>query len=218
VLVTFIAVVFLGAGGAALWADRFQRDAGFATTDAHDFATAGSAVVTKPTDLGTTGTEWLYAPGLLGEVRIRVTPDDPNSVLFVGIGPSRDVARYLTGVNHTVISDYWTETLRQESGDAPASAPETQGFWVASASGPGAQTLTWNPKNGSWSVVVMRADGRPGIDVRADLGARFPALPWVGLGVLIAGLVFAAGGVLLLAGAFRRHGTAPSSAAAVGIA
>lgn len=205
VLVAFIAVVFLGAGGTALWADRFQRESGFATTDVHRFTTTGSALVTKPTDLGTHGIEWLYAPDVLGDIRIRVTPADPNAVLFIGIGPSSDVARYLAAVNHTVISDYWTETLRDESGGTSIAAPETQTFWVATATGAGAQNLTWNPENGSWSVVVMNADGRAGIDVRADLGARFPALPWVGLGVLLAGLIFAAGGLLLLAGALRRR-------------
>ena len=91
-------------------------------------------------------------------------------MVFVGIGPSADVDRYLAGVNHTVISDFWTETLRQESGGATTSVPSSQGFWVASSSGAGARNLKWNPDDGSWTVVVMNADGQPGIDVRADLG------------------------------------------------
>ena len=49
----------------------------------------------------------------------------------------------------------------------------------------------------------MNADGRHGIDVGADLGAKLPAVPWIGLGVLIAGAVFLAGGGLLIAGAIR---------------
>src|SRR5262249_15297634 len=93
-----------------------------------------------------------------------------------------------------------------ESGGAPASAPGTQDFWVASSTGPGARTLTWVPADGSWTVVVMNADGGPGIDVQADLGARIPALPWIGVGLLVAGAVFAAGGALLVAGATRRRG------------
>jgi len=133
-------------------------------------------------------------------------------VVFVGIGPSADVDRYLAGVNHTVISDFWTETLRQESGGATTSVPSSQGFWVASSSGAGARNLKWNPDDGSWTVVVMNADGQPGIDVRADLGARFPALPWIGLGLLIAGAVLAVGGVLLIRGALRQHGSSAMTA------
>jgi hypothetical protein len=206
VLVALVALVFLGGGGTVFWAQLTQREGGYATTDVHDFSTAGSALVTTPTDLGTSGTGWLYAPNLLGEVRIRVTPVNPDAVLFVGIGPSADVDRFLAGVNHTVISDFWTETLREESGGASASAPGSQNFWVASSSGAGARTLTWNPDDGSWTVVVMNADGSPAIDVRADLGARFPALPWIGLGLLVAGVVFAIGGALLISRAIRHSG------------
>jgi hypothetical protein len=206
-LLVLVALVFLGGGGTALWADRTQRDAGYATTDVHAFSTAGSALATVRTELGSAGTGWLYAPGLLGEVRIRVTPVSPSSALFVGIGPSADVDRYLAGVDRTVITDFWTESVQVEGGGAPASAPGTQGFWVASSTGPGARTLTWDPADGSWTVVVMNADGGPGIDVRADLGARIPALPWIAVGVLAAGAVFAVGGALLIAGAIRRRGT-----------
>ena len=203
-LLVLVAFVFLGSGGTVLWADRTQRDADYVTSDVHEFSTAGSALATERTELGSAGTGWLYAPGLLGEVRIRVTPVSPDEELFVGIGPSADVDRYLAGVNHTVVSDFWTDTVEAVSGGAPASAPGAQDFWVASATGPGAQTLTWDPADGSWTVVVMNADGRPGIDVRADLGARVPALPWIAIGVLAAGAVFAAGGALLIAGAIRR--------------
>jgi len=212
VLVALIALVFLGGGGTVLWAHFTQREGSFATTDVHQFSTAGSALATTPTDLGSSGTGWLYAPNLLGDVRIRVTPANPDSVLFVGIGPSADVGHYLAGANHTVISDFWTETLREESGGATVSAPASQGFWVASSSGPGARTLTWNPADGSRTIVVMNADGQPGIDVRADLGARFPALPWIGLGLLIAGAVFAVGGALLIRGALRHHGMSAATA------
>jgi hypothetical protein len=51
----------------------------------------------------------------------------------------------------------------------------------------------------------MNADGRPGVDIGADLGARMPALRWIALGLLVAGAVFMAGGVLLIVGAIRRR-------------
>lgn len=49
----------------------------------------------------------------------------------------------------------------------------------------------------------MNADGRPGIDVGADLGARIPAARWIGVGLLAAGVILVAGGALLIAGAIR---------------
>jgi hypothetical protein len=51
----------------------------------------------------------------------------------------------------------------------------------------------------------MNADGRPGVDIEADLAARAPALPWIALGLLVGGVVFMAGGGLLIVGAIRRR-------------
>lgn len=204
VLLFLVGLVLLGAGGTGLWANLTQRDAGYVTTDAHQFSSAGSALATVRTDLGTAGVGWLYAPGLLDRVRIRVTPINASAPLFVGIGPSADVDRYLAGVNHTVIAEFFADKVEAVAGGPPGSAPGTQSFWVASDSGPGARTLVWDSSAGSWTVVVMNADGRPGISVAADLGARMPALWWIAVGVLAGGAVFAAGGALLIIDVIRR--------------
>ena len=200
-LLVLLSLVLLGSGGTALWADRTQRDAGYATTDVHRFSTSGAALATVSTELGSAGFGWLYSPALLDKVRIRVTPTTSGPPLFVGIGPSADVDRYLTGVDHTVITDFWGEETEGVEGGPPASAPETQDFWAASTTGSGPQTLVWDPADGSWTVVVMNADGRPGIDVGTDLGAKVPALPWIAVGVLALGALLLAGGALLIVGA-----------------
>ena len=218
-LLALISLVLLGAGGTGLWADRTQREGGYVTTDVHEFSTSGAALATVSTELGSAGAGWLYAPGLLDKVRIRVTPASASPPLFVGIAPSTDVDRYLTGVNHTIINEFWEEKTEAVAGGAPAAAPGTQDFWVASSTGPGARTVEWEPTDGSWTVVVMNADGRPGINVSADLGARIPAVLWIALGVLIAGAIFLAGGVLLIAGAIRgRRASQASTAGAEGSA
>ena len=202
-LLVLLSLALLGGGGTGLWADRTQRDAGYVTTDVHKFSTFGAALATESTHLGSPGVGWLYSPGLLGKVRIRVTPVDPGSVLFVGIGPSADVDRYLAGVKRTVISEFFEDKAQAVDGGPVQSPPETKDFWVASATGPGAQTLKWDPANGSWTVVVMNADGRPAIDVSTDLGARMTAVLWIAVGLLAAGAIFLAGGALLIAGAIR---------------
>jgi hypothetical protein len=205
VLLALVALVLLGAGGTALWGDLTQREGGYVTTGVHHFTASGSALSTEKTDLGSAGVGWLYAPGLLDKVRIRVTPASPDSLLFVGIGRSTDVDRYLAGVNHTVISDFRGDKAETVSGNADVSAPGKQGFWVASSTGPGARTLVWKPADGSWTVVAMNANGRPGIDIGADVGARVPALVWVAIGLLVAGVVFMTGAGLLIGGAIRRR-------------
>ena len=93
-------------------------------------------------------------------------------------------------------------------GGPPSAAPGTQDFWVASDSGPGARSVEWEPTDGTWTVVVMHAEGRPGISIGADLGASMPALPWIAIGILIAGAVLLTGGVLLVWGAIGRRSPA----------
>ena len=203
VLVGLVAVVLLGAGGTALWATWTQRDDGYITTDPHAFSTAGSAVVTERAGLGSAGTGWLYSPSLLDEVRIRVTPLSQSASLFVGIGPSADVDRYLAGIGHTLVSDFWTGTVEPISGATSIAAPGTQDFWAVSDSGSGPRAVTWEPTEGSWTVVVMNANGAPGVDVRADIGATMPAVVWIGLGLLVVGAIFLAGAVLLVVGSIR---------------
>jgi hypothetical protein len=204
-LLVLVSLVLLGGGGTGMWAYLAKRDAGYVTTGVHKFSTAGSALATKPTHLGSAGVGWLYSPTLLGKVRIRVTPANAGPPLFVGIARSKDADRYLTGVNRTVINDFWDNQVEPVHGGRVTAAPATQHFWVASSNGAGARSLTWKPADGRWTVVVMNADGRPGLDVGADLGARPPALPWIALGLLVAGVVFMAGGVLLIVGAIRRR-------------
>ena len=210
-VLAFVSLGFLSAGGAMLWYDLTRRDAGYVTTGVHEFSTAGSALTTERTDLGSNGIGWLYAPALLDKIRIRVRPHGTDSAVFVGIGPTADVDRYLAGVDHTLITDFWGDRVKPIGGGPVASPPGAQDFWVASADGHGPQTLVWDAANGSWTVVVMNPDGRPGVDVGADLGASMPALPWVGLGGLLVGGVFAFAGVVLIVGAVRRSRTGRSA-------
>jgi membrane protease YdiL (CAAX protease family) len=209
-LFVLVALALLGAGGTGVWADRTQREAGYVTTGVHDFSTTGAAVATEATSLGAPGVDWLYTPSLLGKVRIRVTPARSRSAVFVGIGPSASVDHYLAGVHHTLVSDFFRDKTQTIAGRLPRSAPGRQRFWVASATGTGAQTIRWEPTKGSWSVVVMNANGKPGIAVGADLGARMPAVLWIAIGLLLGGAVFMAGGVLLIASAFPRNSTSTS--------
>ena len=211
VLLMLVSLVLLGGAGTGLWLEATQRDGGYVTTDAHTFSSDGAALATRTTKLGSAGWGWLYSPGLLGKVRIRITPAQTDVPLFVGIARSADAGRYLAGVRHTVISEFFDNKVEPVDGGLPRSAPGTQHFWVASDSGRGARTVLWKPASGSWTVVVMNADASPGVDVRADLGARMPAVPWISAGLLAAGVVFLAGGVLLSLRATRGQRDRPAT-------
>src|SRR4029453_17198201 len=110
---------------------------------------------------------------LLGTVRIRSESERP---VFVGSAREADVADYLDGVEHAVVTEIGEEPEYSErQGDAPEGPPADQTFWAASATGAGEQTLEWEPEDGSWNVVVMNADASRG--VAAGLGNRAGADP-----------------------------------------
>ena len=196
-----VSLGLFGAGGTGVWA-LFQRDGSYVTTDVHHFSTGGAALVTDPVNMGSSGTGWLY--DLLGKIRIRVTPESSGQATFVGIGPSSAVDGYLAGVNHTTISDYWSNETQNVAGSQVATPPEQQNFWVATSSGQGTRNLVWDASSGSWTAVVMNLDGRSGINVGSDLGAEIPGLPWITLGLMVGGAIFLAGGTLLVVFAIRR--------------
>jgi hypothetical protein len=212
------AVATLAGGGALLWLDQTKRDAdGYFSTGTHRFASQARAIATDDLDLDVGDAGWLLDDGRFGTIRIEATGTDPAKPLFVGIAPRSAVVAYLDGVRwdrvENVDFDPFRLDLAHHEGGAPAAAPGSQSFWVASTSGPGDRTLTWDVSSGKWAVVVMNADGSPGVDVELAAGAKVGFLLPISGGLLGAGaiLVLLAGGLVLLAGRTTPPGEAPGS-------
>lgn len=202
-----LALVSLGlmaGGGAMLWADQVLRDDdGYLTSPVRALSTGQYAIRSERIDLGDSGPEvgGAVPDRLLGDVRLRATPTTEDAVLFVGVGPTAQVSAYLSAVGYATVTDLslGTATYREHTGGAPESPPAEQGFWAATATGMGTQTLTWQPQRGQWTLVVMNADGSPGIAVSADIGAEAPFLGWLSVLLLVAGLVLlVVGGVVIV--------------------
>jgi hypothetical protein len=123
---------------------------------------------------------------LLGEAKLTATAESGKPV-FLGIAPTSRARAYLAGVEHATVMDLADRdpVYRTTGGSPPAAAPAQMDFWVTQSSGPGAQQITWPVENGDWTVIVMNADGSPGVTVEAAAGAEVPALPWV-IGILLA--------------------------------
>jgi hypothetical protein len=180
----------LAGGGIALVFDQTQRDAsGYLMTDSTAYSTDTYALVSDSYRTGAAG-DRVVARDMLGTVRIRTRSAQP---VFVGIGSAAAVDTYLAGVRRDVATrfDAAHSDFRQYSGGAPAAGPATKHFWAAQTVGSAIQTLSWSPRNGDWRIVVMNANGSAGVHADLALGARFPHLLWIGIGVL-------AGGALLL--------------------
>jgi Domain of unknown function (DUF4389) len=213
----------LVAGGALLWADTTQREDGLLWSADAEVSSDRYAVTTGDLALGGEGLDWVV-DDLLGTVRLQATPVRPDDELFVGVGRTADVARYLDGVGHSVLDEIGgdgvpsdTVTTRDVPGEAPAAAPGEAGIWEASAAGAGTRELDWRPADGDWTLVLMRADGAAGVSAEVAVAAPVPGLTWIAVVLLLAGVVLAAGGTALVVLGVHRAATTPLPADGVRI-
>jgi hypothetical protein len=211
-LLTLLAVGLLAGGGVVMWADRTQRDAEGYLSESHGYQTSTYALTVEGINLGDTGApKWALPSKWLGTVRIRVTPVNPNDHVFVGIAKTSAEQRYLKGVGHAEITDFGsTHVSTTNLGGAPSMRPTRSHIWTVSASGAGPQAVRWQTQAGSWSVVVMNANGSRGVAVVANAGATVPSLIWIASGLLIAGGLVLMLAILFLAIGLRRPKPAPS--------
>ena len=204
-LAGLVAVLFLAAGGAALYADG-QKDDGWFTTSEARFSTDTRALATESLDLDLDTLGAVGGDGLAGQARLQVTSAAGGPV-FVGIAPTEDVERYLAGTEHATLTDLDTSPFRATTETVPGARtpadPAAQDIWSASTSGTGTQSLEWDIEEGDWSALVMNADGSPGVDVQASAGADASFLKPLGLGLLGGALVLSFLAAVLVARAVR---------------
>lgn len=211
-LLTIIAAPFLLTGAGLTVAAGAQAASGgaFATPERR-FVTPTAALKTDEIEVGSKTARAGDPKSDLGElatVKIVVRAADPRVPLFVGIGPKAQVESYLRGTLHEefVSADLspFTPVFRRLPGTPAVTVPPSrQRFWVASSSGSGTRTLTWDKTGGAWSVVVMRLDGGPGVDARASIGLRFGFLVPAALVTLAVGTAPLAWAIVVR----RRRGT-----------
>ena len=189
---------------AAVWVHNANTDsAGYIVTGGDRVQTVTHAFTSHELDVDS-DFDWVLDRG--PELRISAESAAP---LFVGIAPTEDVERYLAGVEHDEVTDFDVDPFalatERRAGVVEPADPGAQGFWAASVEGTGAQTLDWDGERGGMSIVVMNADGSPGVDAELTLGAHIPHLTWIGLGSGIAGGLLA-----ILAGLLVYLGVRPA--------
>jgi hypothetical protein len=194
-----VALALLAGGGVAVWGLSQRDGSGYFTTGSHRISTESYAFASDSLDIGPD------TPGGIGEfatVRIQAVSARP---VFIGVGHTGDVARYLAQVEHAQVTAFDTDpfelTEHRIAGTAQPSAPAGKNLWRVQASGTGTQTITWPVEKGRWSAVVMNADGSRDVSIALRIGARVPALKWIAIGLLTGGgLLLLVGGSLIYAG------------------
>jgi hypothetical protein len=202
-----LGAIVLAAGGTAIWADTSERDSkGYFSANAHQYQTDTRAIATESITVGSYVPTWLA-----GKVRLDVSGEKP---LFVGVAPKATVDAYLARIEHTEATDLdldpFKVTYVDHAGTIDPGRPARELFWAASVSGT-STPLAWKLRSGTWSIVVMNADGSPGVAATIGVGVKVPALLWTGIGLtLFGGALLAAAGLMFAARsrAYRRAGAA----------
>jgi hypothetical protein len=202
-LVAGIVAALVGFGAAAAGAGLLwvHGGDGYVESPTWTLETDAVAVTAEEIELvAPTADDWWWEWSQRPDIQIDVASDD--APVFVGVGPRAEVAEYLRGVPRSEIVRLrapWEDTAyRQVPGGAMPQPPGDQEFWVARTEGTGAQQLTWRAEPGMWALVVMNADGQPGVSVDASAAVQADVLLPLGLAVLIGGLVLLLAGVALV--------------------
>ena len=207
VVLVLAAAALLG-GGAVIAADATQRDSdGYYASGVETLTTPTHALVSNGLDVGTDGPDWLFRQARLGTIRVTAS-GTASRPIFVGIARKALVEEYLQGVGHDEITDFEVDPLSvttvRRPGGAAAAAPAAERIWARSAIGSGRQTMTWPVQKGAWSVVIMNADGTRGVSSGVSVGAKLGFMRGLGIGLLIAGVILAAGGAFAIVMGMRR--------------
>jgi hypothetical protein len=199
--------LLLGGGAARLLDGPGRDDHGFLMSRAETWWSPGYAVQSERADILADTTIVDLPGGVLGTLTATADPTTPGPV-FIGIARTADVDRYLRGVAHSTIVDPaghrrsgMMPMAEFFGGGPPPFDPAAADFWEASASGPGQQSITWEPADGSWSLVVMNSDGTTPVAANVAVGAEVPVLGTLGNVLIVTGLVvvaFSCVGMLLV--------------------
>ncbi|MFM9134134.1 MAG: hypothetical protein ACKOT0_01630 [bacterium] len=135
---------------------------------------------------------------VVGDFVLVVVPGTDEAI-FVGTGDAAEIDEYLFGFPYTVVERGATEWSGVSvPGEGTPPAPTTAGLWRASADGSPAE-LPGADLAGS-TLVVMNADGSPGISADLRLEYRAPEARPIVEGATVTAIAGSLGGLLLILG------------------
>ena len=218
VILALIGLPLLLAGLGLGWALGTQRDDdGFFASPTESVSTSTAALTSGVLKLGEAGSDAGWADRNLATVRLTATAQG-DAPVFVGIAARGDAEGYLADAAYDEISDvtmdpFAYELTRRGSDGTQPTPPAGEAFWVAQATGAGIQQLVWDLEPGSYTAVVMNADGTTGVDVDLAVAGRLDLLGPIALTLGLAGVVFVVTGALLVVYGAQSPGPARASGA-----
>ncbi|MCJ7782221.1 MAG: hypothetical protein MUQ27_15510, partial [Acidimicrobiia bacterium] len=166
------------------------EDDGYFDTSPTRFGSQAFAVTTEEAELAADPAppDWLWD---FVDFSVRFRVDGFGNEVFLGVGSRADVEAYLGSAAYDQVREIrpgQSVQYRSIPGSGTVEPPVDQEFWVAEASGSGPQEVVWDVTEGTWVVVLMNADGSPGVVADVAVGAKSGAVLPLGIALLVAGL------------------------------
>lgn len=205
-LLAAIPLLFVGTG--MVWVEvALLDDDGYIHSAPLEAEIDGYALVAGPTGIAL-GPELVLGAKPPLDVRLAAESRGAGADVFLGVGPSDLVNAYLGGAPHAIAGEIgdksFAVTYRTPAeGDLAAPTPPgSESFWVASASGPGRQEISWALDDRDVTLVLMNADASDGLSLEMTVSARISVLRPVANALLLGGAAALIAGAVLLTLAF----------------
>jgi hypothetical protein len=203
ILFVLAAFGLLVSGGILMAVDSaFKDNEGYFTTSFQPVDAGSSMIVSEQAKIRM-ASKWKVYQESPVSIKIEAYNDDSNKPIFIGIARESEMSNYLKDRSYDEITGFDFENseieLRHHTGTDGSSTPADRNTWVASASGKGEQSLTWDLASGDYNLVIMNADGSSPIKAHVSFGARVAGIIHaVGIGLIIGGAVaLIIGGVMI---------------------
>ena len=183
------------AGGITLTVAQSVADDGFFDVTLDRVESDGVAVAAVDLwDEAAEDEDWPWVLDWLDlDIRVEADAALADDEVFVGIARTDDVEAYLADARWDEVSDFvdrepvYTARGTVEGAAIAVDPPADQTFWAAQVSGDDLERLDWEARNGDWSVVVMNADGSPGVAADVTVGVHSGAVRPIGILLIVFG-------------------------------
>lgn len=198
--------LIVGGGGAAVLA-TIGSD-GTVKSGEQTFSTPSAALVSSAADLRRPS----EVSDIVGDPRVRMSVEagpGATSGVFVGVGPAKDVERYLASAPIDEVTDFDVDPFKMKhhprGGTATPAPPSEQDFWVAQGTGASSAKLDWKAGDDKYRMVVMNTDGHRGVRTQGDVSVTIPHTSVVSWSLIGGGLLLLLGGAATIVLAMRQR-------------
>jgi hypothetical protein len=203
-----IGFFILSAGASILYYNQDTDNEGYVYSNIYHVNTTAYAFTLYMNEYKMSTWGWL-GPDNIAQIKYIVTNQNPAKELFTGYATTAHSEPYRKSFQceiptywHWIVEPYYAEiyintTVINGTGK-PATLPQTQTFWLASAQSSDTAVMTYLPQHEQHIWFIMNSDGSQNITADIQIGFKSPILTILPLIFLPVGIIILIAGVLLL--------------------